>query len=279
MPYTAELSRIHPAALVFLIDQSSSMAEPFGLQPDKPKAQGVADAINRLLQNLVLKCAKGDGIRDYFHVGVIAYGGTASWALGGDLAGHKMVPISAIANHPLRVDQRSRKTDDGAGGLVDQHFKFPVWLDSKSGGRTPMCQAIKEATVAIGEFNKKYSRSFPPIVLNISDGKATDGNPEIDAAVLREQATTDGNALLFNAHLSSQSTRPIEYPAAEAELVEAEAKRLFRMSSVLPPKLQEAARSEGFSITPQSRGFVFNADLVSIIRFLDVGTRIAPAAR
>ena len=75
MPYTAELSRSNPTALIFLIDQSSSMAEPFGAQPEKPKAEGVADGINRLLQNLVLKCAKGDGIRDYFHVGVIGYGG------------------------------------------------------------------------------------------------------------------------------------------------------------------------------------------------------------
>lgn len=80
MTYTAELSRTNPTALIFLIDQSSSMAEPFGAQPEKPKAEGVADSINRLLQNLVLKCAKGDGIRDYFHVGVIGYGGRVAWA-------------------------------------------------------------------------------------------------------------------------------------------------------------------------------------------------------
>jgi hypothetical protein len=74
MPYLAELSRTNPTCMVFLIDQSRSMAEPFGAQPEKPKAQGVADGINRLLQNLVLKCAKADGIRDYFHIGVVGYG-------------------------------------------------------------------------------------------------------------------------------------------------------------------------------------------------------------
>ena len=30
---------------------------------------------------------------------------------------------------------------------------------------------------------------------------------------------------------------------------------------------------------PQSRGFVFNADLVSVIRFLDIGTRVAQTVR
>ena len=58
MPYSAEISRTNPTALLFLLDQSSSMLEPFGGQPDKSKAEGVADALNRLLQNIVLKCAK-----------------------------------------------------------------------------------------------------------------------------------------------------------------------------------------------------------------------------
>src|SRR5438477_144384 len=40
------------------------MLEAFGAQPEKRKADGVADAINRLLQNLVLKCAKADGERN-----------------------------------------------------------------------------------------------------------------------------------------------------------------------------------------------------------------------
>src|SRR5580700_11246781 len=113
MLYTAELSRTNPTCFIFLIDQSSSMAEPFGAQPEKSKAQGVSDGINRLLQNLVLKCAKSDGIRDYFHVGVIGYGGRVVWALGGALAGQKLLPLSVIANHPLRVEQRERKVDDG----------------------------------------------------------------------------------------------------------------------------------------------------------------------
>src|SRR5271157_5209724 len=118
MPYTAEISRINPTCLLFLIDQSSSMDGPFAGQPDKTKSDGVADAINRLLQNLVLKCAKADGIRDFFHVGLIGYGGRVGPAFGGALNGHSLVPISAIAKNPLRVEPRSRKVDDGVGGLV-----------------------------------------------------------------------------------------------------------------------------------------------------------------
>jgi hypothetical protein len=279
MPHTAELSRANPTCVLFLIDQSSSMAEPFGGQPDKPKAQGVADGINRLLQNLVLKCAKADGVRDYFYVGVLGYGGRSAWALGGALAGQQLVPISAVANQPLRVESRTRKVDDGAGGLVEQKFKFPVWFEPVARGKTPMCQALRVAAEVLQPFLARFPASFPPLVLNISDGKATDGNPEEPAAALRNLKTSDGNILFFNAHLSSAPARPIEFPALESELPDPDARLLFRMSSELPPRLQLAARSEGFHIVNGMRGFVFNADLVSVIRFLDIGTRVAQTVR
>jgi len=279
MPYTAELSRSNPTCFVFLIHQSSSMGEPFGAQPEQPKAKGVADGINRLLQNLVLKCAKSDGIRDYFHVGVIGYGGPVAWVLRGKLAGKKLVPISEIGNNPLRVEQRIRKVDDGAGGLVEQQFRLPIWIEPAAVGRTPMCGAIGEATQAVTEFVGKYPNSFPPLVINISDGKATDGNPEMTAYPLRNLATGDGNLLFFNAHLSSTTAKPVEYPAREDDLPDPHARTLFRMSSVLPPKLHEAAKGEGFAVDDQARGFVFNADLVSVVRFLDIGTRTAQTMR
>ena len=66
MPYSAEISRVNPSCFLFLIDQSGSMSDPFGGQAGRKKAEGVADAINRLLQNLVIKCAKSEGVRDYY---------------------------------------------------------------------------------------------------------------------------------------------------------------------------------------------------------------------
>ena len=53
MTYSAEISRVNPTCFLFLIDQSGSMAESWGGESGKTKAQGVADAINRLLQTLV----------------------------------------------------------------------------------------------------------------------------------------------------------------------------------------------------------------------------------
>ena len=279
MPYSAPISRSNPTALIFLLDQSSSMLEPFGAQPEKTKASGVSDALNRLLQNLILKCARADGVRDFFHVGMVSYGGRVQSAFGGLLAGKNILPISQIANNPLRVEVRKRKVDDGAGALVDEEFKFPVWFEAHPTGRTPMCEALRKAKEDLKVFLDIQPNGYPPIVINITDGQPTDGDPREAAKELRNLTSKDGNVLLFNAHLSDKQTRPIEFPAEETGLPDDFAKLLFRMSSELPTKLFEAAKTSGLVVSPQSRGFVFNADLVAIIRFLDIGTRVAQSVR
>jgi hypothetical protein len=274
VPYSAEISRSNPSCFLFLIDRSGSMDDPFGSgESNRRKADGVSDAINRLLQNLVIKCAKSEGVRDYYSVGVIGYGSQVGSAYGGALAGREMVPISEIADNPARVEERTRKTDDGAGGLIDQTVKFPIWFDPIAKGGTPMVAALGKAREILSAWIADHPAAFPPIVINITDGESTDGKPEAAAQALRELATDDGNLLLFNAHLSSQGSAPIEFPDSEDGLPDQYAKLLFSLSSDLPSHVRSAAAAEGYTVSDGARGFVFNADLVSVIRFLDLGTR------
>src|SRR5437763_11169830 len=178
MAYTAEISRTNPSCFVLLIDQSGSMSDPFGAgDAGTQKANGAADAINRLLQNLVIKCAKSEGVRDYYSVGVLGYGSNSGPAFGGALAGRELVPISEIADNPARVEERTKKVDDGAGGLVDQTVKFPVWFDPVANGATPMCAALDRAQQIMSAWAGQHAASYPPIVINITDGESTDGDP------------------------------------------------------------------------------------------------------
>lgn len=274
MAYTAEISRGNPSCFLFLIDQSGSMADPFGAgESTRRKAEGVADAINRLLQNLVIKCAKAEGVRDYYYVGVIGYGEQVGPAFGGPLSGRELTSISEVAAKPVRVEERTRKTDDGAGGLVDQTIKFPIWFDPIANGGTPMCQALTRAYSILQSWLNQHPECFPPIVINITDGEATDGDPSAGSEALRTLSSSDGNALLFNLHVSSQKALPIEFPDSEAALPDEHARLLFRMSSLLPEYMGTIAQQEGFPTSGGTRGFVFNADMVAVIRFLDIGTR------
>jgi len=63
-------------------------------------------------------------------VGVLGYGSSVGPAFGGALSGKELASISEIANSPVRVEERAKKVDDGAGGLVDQKVRFPIWFDA-----------------------------------------------------------------------------------------------------------------------------------------------------
>jgi hypothetical protein len=274
MAYSAEISRTNPSCFVFLIDQSGSMADAFGAgEGSQRKADGVANAINRLLQNLVLKCAKEEGIRDYFHVGVIGYGAQVGPAFSGALSGRELVPISEVGNSPARVEQRTKKVEDGAGGLVDQQVRFPIWFEPVANDRTPMCQALGQARTMLEKWLAQHPNCFPPIVINITDGEATDGSPTGPAQEIKQLRSNDGEVLLFNLHLSAQRSTAIECPNSDASLPDQFAKQLFQMSSPLPDYMLNIARQQGMAASEGSRGFVFNGDMIAVIKFLDIGTR------
>jgi hypothetical protein len=272
MAYQAEISRSNPTCFLFLLDQSGSMADQFAGSSGRSKADELATILNRLLTSLVIRCSKDEGVRDYFEVGVFGYGGAG---VGPALSGAAVMPIARLADEPLRVEDRVQKVPDGAGGLVEQSVKFPVWIDPRAEGGTPMTEALAQGQAILAEWVSRHPAAFPPVVFNITDGEATDGDPSSAAARLRDLATDDGPALLFNVHLSERRAPSVEFPSSDEALPDAFARRLFDMSSPLPPHLQAAARQEGYEAGEGTRGFVFNADATAVIQFLDIGTRPA----
>lgn len=274
MSYSAEISRTSPTAFLFLVDQSGSMQDV--MQNGKTKAHFVADVLNRTLATLITRCTKSEGTRNYFEVGVLGYSGTsAENGLAGSLSSTVLHPISQIEANPLRVEDRKKRVDDGAGGLVDQSIKFPVWFEGKASGGTPMCAAITTAAEHLVAWCDAHPNSYPPTVLHVTDGESTDGDPETLAKQLQQITTNDGNVLLFNLHVSTIGGDPVKFPTSDAGLSDSYAKLLFRMSSPLPPHLQKAAEEKGIKATMESRGFVFNGEISEIVDFFDIGTRAA----
>jgi hypothetical protein len=155
MPYTAPISRANPTALIFLLDQSGSMREPFAGQPDKSKADGVSDALNRLLQNLILKCARADGVRDFFRVGLIGYGGSVTSVFDRGLLGSDLVLVSRLASNPLRIEMRTRKVRNAAGELVAEQFRFPSGSRRGRAARRPCARPC-------GRPNSAWRALWPP---------------------------------------------------------------------------------------------------------------------
>jgi len=274
MTYSAEISRTAPTAFLFLVDQSGSMQDE--MTNGKTKAQFVADVLNRTLMTLIQRCTKAEGTRDYFQLGVLGYSGsTADNGLAGALSSTVLHPISQIEASPLRVEDRTKRVDDGAGGLVNQSIRFPVWFEAKAGGATPMCQAITRAAEELAAWCDAHPDSYPPTVLHVTDGESTDGDPADLASQLQHIGTNDGTVLMYNLHVSTAGGEPVLFPTSDAGLPDSYAKLLFRMSSALPPHLQKAAEEKGIKATMESRGFMFNAETAEIVDFFDIGTRAA----
>ena len=272
MPYSAEISRSNPSCFVFLVDQSGSMEHPIAGDAGRRKCDSVADAINKLLQNLIIKCARGEGVRNFYEVAVIGYGEGVRNAFGGALEGRSLVPLSDIAEQPARIEER-RKVSENGGSKTEHLVKFPIWFEPRAKGVTPMGAALDRAVALLKPWVASHPRSYPPIVINISDGAATDTGPVPQANELRQLATDDGPVLFFNCHVSERTTQPVVFPASDADLPDDFARTLFEVTSPLPENLAELARAEGMNLAPEARGFAFNADLTELIRFLDLGTR------
>ena len=240
---------------MFLLDQSYSMNDSFAGDAKTSKAKAAADAINDLLMDLIVRCSLDfEGPRYYFDVGVIGYGSKAGVGpcLGGTLKGQSLVPIGELAENQLRVEQRPKMVSDGSGGLTSTTIRFPVWFDPVAEGGTPMQEALKLAAAVVGPWVAAHQESYPPIVINITDGEPTTGDP------------TKAARALTSLH--------------SAKLPDRYAGLLFSMSSEVPHQIREELSVEGYPAEPGTRGFTFNADAWALLQFLDIGTRVTLGA-
>lgn len=284
MPYEREISRERKGCFLFLLDQSYSMEEPLSNSTHR-KCDELSKAINKWLQNMTIRASGDSGIKDWWDIGVLGYRTDSSGnpivgsPLLGPLADRVLVSITEIGQHPARIDKVSAQVpDDETGEMIEMPTEMPIWVDPIAEGGTPMCQALHDACVMLDDWISQHQASFPPIVINITDGESTDGDPIPYADVLKERCTDDGNVLFFNCHLSTTAADPFTFIANGELLPDDLARVLFKMSSVLPDTINQRAVAEGFALEPNARGMVFNADMVTLLKFLDLGTRAAAPA-
>jgi hypothetical protein len=277
--YRQTFSRSTPGCIVFLIDRSDSMQAPWA-GSNLTLAEGAARAINKILLELCVKSTKeqGGALRNYFYVGINGYGlcpssgfeGVES-ALPAELATRGIVPLPELADQPIAV------REEPSVDAMSVRSKVPVWIEAHHGFRTPMCQAIATTGAQVFDWAHAFPHSFPPIVINITDGMVTDSPLNgADLATWSERLTSietaDGKALLLNIFLSSAKQPGVWFPREGGGLPDP-GPTLFGISSPLPQPLIDNARAAHIDIVPGARGFVFNADLAMLVKFLEIGTR------
>src|SRR5215469_5168242 len=119
MSYQAKIIRESPTAIMMVMDQSTSMNQR--LTSGQSKAGFLADVLNKTLYTLITSCSKADGVRDYFYVGVVAYGGEeARSGLHAGLKGHTLPGGSPLADAPVRVETGTKEVAGLNGDVVEQ---------------------------------------------------------------------------------------------------------------------------------------------------------------
>ncbi len=275
MSYIARITQNCPTAIVLLVDQSGSMNDStlwHGLQV--PKSEAVAEAINQLLAELVARSKYEGGYRNYYDIAVLGYSGSRVYSLLPTLPGNHFMTTEQLAGSVLRTRtvQRVRTLSDGRTLLTA--VEQDVWVTPRTDWNTPMIAAMDEACRLLSEWVGAHAGRpcYPPTVINITDGEATDGSPDAlrqASARIRELSTVDGAALLLNIHLGHAEGAPLLFPSLPGQLPPDDryARLLYDTSSPLPPAF---AREIGAA--PGARGMAYNADMSSLVRVMNIGT-------
>jgi len=173
--YERDISRRDPGCVVFLLDRSDSMKSTW-VNTRETLAQGAARVLNEILLELLFTSQGEPGkARHYFDVGIFGYGirpmaggEGVEPAFGGKLAGQPLVALPDLRDNPIAV-RETPSVDVGA-----PPSRVPVWVEPVHGYRTPMCQAVAVAGAHVYEWANAHPDSFPPIIINITDGMVTD---------------------------------------------------------------------------------------------------------
>ena len=278
--YSQSITRTHRTAFVLLIDTSGSMAEDIlfrGLPVSK--AEAVATITNELIFELIERARRSDGVRNYYDIAILGYGGENQVR---SLLGHdepRFVAIDELAARTVekRISTLELRLPNGSIALRD--IQQPQWIKPQAMGETPMLDALRMARDLMSTWinDPANADSFPPMIFHITDGVATDAVAEdlLDvAAQIRSLRTTDGEVLLLNMHVSNQHDHGMIFPTPEeGATLRGEAALLYALSSSMPAGFRPIIESHktGERATTY-RGMGFNASMAELITMLDIGS-------
>ncbi len=244
------------------------------------KAEMVASVTNDLIAELIERSRRSEGIRDYYDVAVVGYSGDGV----NSMLGHESyLSIAQIAQMEVeyRDVEREYMLSDGSARLFRHHLRS--WIEAKACGSTPMYEALLSVNEIVEEWSSKEQNwgSFPPIIFNITDGESTDCDYEDIVEIsskIKAQATSDGEALLFNVHIASMlSKRSLLFPSLEEIAQWSESPRsaqsLYRAASPLPPLFREAfCDLRGGRYEGEVKAMSFNCSVSELVTLLNIGS-------
>lgn len=277
--YSQEITRKHRAAFIIVLDRSGSMQEQirFG-RTMTTKASMLAQTAGGLISELIDRCRRTDALRNYYDIAAIGYGNQeVEFLLGGD----DLIPIDEVERHRPKsiVKAVEERLPNGEWRIIEH--SITEWFEPKSEGDTPMYEAMLRVRDLVAKWCAKPENreSFPPVVIHITDGEASDCDHRelIDiCSQIKQQGTADGNTLLLNIHISANDKLPaICFPMPEEiALAGHYATTLAECSSIMPEPFNEAIYElKGRSARPPFIGMGYNTSVIELLSIINIGSR------
>lgn len=277
--YSQEITRRHRSAIVIVLDRSGSMQEQicFG-QGVMSKAEALSIIANTLIAEIIDRCRRTDGLRHYYDIAAVGYSNNSVEMLLGSEGFQSVIEIDR--HRPAeRRKAREELLPNGEWAMVEH--SYTEWFEPKAEGNTPMYEALLCVRDMVAEWCEQPENrdSFPPVVIHITDGEASDCDHRelIDICnQIKRQATSDGNALLLNVHITANTHMPaIIFPMPD-ELVGAGryVQTLADCSSIMPSVFDDEIRKlKGMTATPPFLGMGYNASVIDLLSIINIGSR------
>lgn len=230
MPYQALATAKSPALVIYLLDVSKSMNEPFD---GTSKISHVNESLNSVLSQMVERSTRGELISKRYHVAMSAYSDTPNDLLGG------IMTIDEIAKKG-RLELTTLNLTDTAAAFAWARDLLKTELPKRNG----------------------HDPTHPtPMVCHLTDGYYTGDDPEPIAQEILQMTTDDGNVLIENIYIGPNMTRetigdPKAWPGIfdVNELSDPYAQKLFNISSPLPEPYADFINVEaGYNLKPNCK--------------------------
>jgi len=272
-PYQQKLQTKNPGCIIFMVDQSGSMttAHP---KTEYSLAYAAKRATDVTITEILHACVKNAETMPRVWIGAYGYStmnqDDVKWIIKGkqyDTADHagliNIVDLADIEDEYYEPESELY--------IVD-------YVEESGNGGTPMGKAFDEVLTLVENFAQNHPNAHPPIIINISDGEPTDmslADMEAKAQALRSIATTDGETLLWNIHVSATDPNPIICPDAGTKMPDAYADAMLASASSIPDSHRAIAKAKNIDLGETAKCCVYNADSDTLIKMLSFASSVA----
>lgn len=269
MAYQNAFTRANPGLIVFLVDQSKSMEDSWS--NNQSLAENTSNSINSVIYELILRLTLPSGqVKRSAFLTIIGYGGQDNYKA-------NIVADDWIDEIESTYPVESMSIMTPAGNIVQDCTKV---LEPVIGGGTPMASAFKTAKDIIESWIQTHNTAEDPIpvIINISDGDPTDNVTELKQYVseINNLVIPDGKPLIFNIHLSSNSSNEVKFAKTLPQNSDAMTSLLHEISSeALPELINEIPELKAIGLQGGEKLFMSNVQRAEeLTKFLQLGTKV-----